>query len=136
MIVLERLKTDFANGSIFENDPVIPRELKSSGNLIALCGAIAERADAEGALFLTNIQQFYERSERNGDEEPDELTAILGPKPPTKKIEITDFGERIAKRAGHLLVVNDEAHHTHDEESEWNKVIRSLHNETPAYGSA
>ena len=26
-----------------------------------------------------------------------------------------------------MLVVNDEAHHTHDEDSEWNKIIRGLH---------
>ena len=46
-------------------------------------------------------------------------------------MELTDFGDRIAKRAGHLVVLNDEAHHTHDEESEWNNVIRTLHKETP-----
>ncbi len=131
VIVLERLKTDFANGNIFINDPVIPRELRIFWEFDCVMRGDAERAPAEGALFLTNIQQFYERSERNADEEPDPLTAVLGPKPPAQKMEITDFGERIAKRAGHLLVVNDEAHHTHDEESEWNKVIRSLHNETP-----
>ena len=62
-----------------------------------------------------------------GCEEPNEMTDILGPKPPTKKLELTDFGERIALRAGRLLVVNDEAHHTHDEENEWNKVVRRLH---------
>ena len=59
------------------------------------------------------------------------MTAVLGSKPPTKKLEITDFGDRIGLRAGKLLIVNDEAHHTHDEESEWNKVIRHLHGETP-----
>jgi type III restriction enzyme len=131
VIVLERLKTDFAGGAIFTNDPVVPRELGIFWELDCVMRGDMERAPAEGALFLTNIQQFYERAERNGDEEPDAMTAVLGPKPPTNKIEITDFGERIAKRAGHLLVVNDEAHHTHDEESEWNKVIRSLHQETP-----
>src|SRR4029077_8470127 len=131
VIVLERLKTDFAGGRIFENDPVIPRELKIFWELDCIMRGDSERAPAEGALFLTNIQQFYERPERNGDEEPDAMTAVLGPRPPTKKIEVTDFGERIAKRAGHLLVVNDEAHHTHDEDSEWNKVIRGLHQETP-----
>ena len=26
---------------------------------------------------------------------------------------------------------NDEAHHTHDESSEWNKTIRTLHEKTP-----
>src|SRR2546426_8538918 len=44
---------------------------------------------------------------------------------------MSDFVERIALREGHLLVINDEAHHTHDEENEWNKVIRSLHQKTP-----
>lgn len=131
VIVLERLKTDFAGGRIFENDPVIPKELRIFWELDCIMRGDAERAPAEGALFLTNIQQFYERPERDADEEPDVMTALLGPKPPTKKIEITDFGERIAKRAGHLLVVNDEAHHTHDEDSEWNNVIRALHKETP-----
>ncbi len=130
VIVLERLKTDFAGGAIFQNDPVIPRELGIFWELDCVMRGDTERAPAEGALFLTNIQQFYERPERNGDEEPDAMTAVLGPRPPTKKMEVTDFGERIAKRAGHMLVVNDEAHHTHDEDSEWNKVIRALHKET------
>ena len=86
---------------------------------------------AEGMLFLTNIQQFYERADRNGDAEPEPMTAVLGPKPPTKKLELTDFDDRIALRAGHLLVLNDEAHHTHDENNEWNKTIRALHGKTP-----
>ncbi len=90
-----------------------------------------EKAHSEGTLFLTNIQQFYERPDRTNDDEPDVMTAILGPKPPTKKLELTDFGERIALRAGNLLVINDEAHHTHDEDSEWNNVIRKLHGKTP-----
>ena len=29
------------------------------------------------------------------------------------------------------MTINDEAHHTHDEESEWNNVIRRLHEKTP-----
>jgi type III restriction enzyme len=41
------------------------------------------------------------------------------------------FADRIARRAGRLLVINDEGHHTHDEENEWNKVIRGLHVTTP-----
>ncbi len=35
VIVLERLKTDFAGGRIFRTDPVIPRELRFSGTSIA-----------------------------------------------------------------------------------------------------
>src|SRR5260370_69766 len=89
-----------------------------------------EKASMEGMLFLTNIHQFYERTNRGEDDEPEEMTAILGSKPPANKQELADFGERIAARSGNLLVVNDEAHHTHDEGSEWNNIVRSLHGET------
>jgi type III restriction enzyme len=91
----------------------------------------AEKAPAEGTLFLTNIQQFYERPDRNGEAEPDAMTAVFGPKPPTQKLELTEFGDRIALRAGHLLIINDEAHHTHEEDNEWNNTIRNLHGKTP-----
>jgi type III restriction enzyme len=132
VIVLERLKADFAGGRIFKNDPVVPRELGIFwDDFDCVMRGDAEKAHAEGTLFLTNIQQFYERPDRSGEEEPEEMTAILGPKPPAKKLETDDFGDRIALRAGKLLVINDEAHHTHDEDSEWNSVIRRLHGKTP-----
>jgi type III restriction enzyme len=131
VIVFERLKTDFGNGRIFRADPIIPKELEIFWDFDCVVRGDCEKAHSEGALFLTNIQQFYERPDRSSEDEPEEMTAILGPKPPTKKLELTDFGDRIALRAGKLLVVNDEAHHTHDEESEWNNVVRRLHTQTP-----
>ncbi len=131
VIVLERLKTDFANERIFRADPIIPREFEIFRDFGCVMRGEAERAHSEGTLFLTNIQQFYERLDRAAEDEPDEMTQMLGSKPPTKKLEITDFGDRIALRTGNLLVINDEAHHTHDEENEWNKVIRRLHGKTP-----
>lgn len=131
VIVFERLKLDFAGGRIFRSDPVIPRELEIFWDFDCVMRGEAEKAHAEGTLFLTNIQQFYERLDRSNEEEPDAMTGVLGPKPPTKKLELTDFGERIGLRGGKLVVVNDEAHHTHDEENEWNKVIRRLHDKTP-----
>lgn len=131
VIVFERLKTDFAGGRIFQADPVIPKELTIFWDFDCVIRGEAEKAHAEGTLFLTNIQQFYERANLTNEDEPDEMTAILGPKPPTKKLEMTDFDERIGLRAGKLLVINDEAHHTHEEDNEWNKVIRGLHTKTP-----
>lgn len=131
VIVLERLKLDFAGGRIFRTDPVIPRELQIFWEFDCVMRGEAEKAPAEGMLFLTNIQQFYDRPDRNGDAEPDAMTAVLGQKPPTKKLDLTDFDDRIAMRAGHLLVLNDEAHHTHDENNEWNQKIRALHQKTP-----
>jgi type III restriction enzyme len=131
VIVFERLKTDFSGGRIFQSDPVLPKELSIFWDFDCVMRGEAEKAHAEGTLFLTNIQQFYERPDRSNEDEPDVMTAILGPKPPTRKLELTDFGDRIALRAGNLLVINDEAHHTHDEDNEWNNVIRTLHEKTP-----
>src|SRR5205085_4232985 len=65
VIVLERLKADFAGGRIFETDPVIPRELRIFWEFDCVMRGEAEKAPAEGMLFLTNIQQFYELSDRS-----------------------------------------------------------------------
>lgn len=130
VIVLERLKLDFAGGRIFHSDPVIPRELQIFWDFDSVMRGDADKAPAEGMLFLTNIQQFYDRPDRNGETEPEAMTAVLGQKPPTKKLDLTDFDDRIALRAGNLMVLNDEAHHTHDENNEWNQKIRALHEKT------
>src|SRR6266542_5847071 len=85
-----------------------------------------ERAGSLGALYLTNIQKFYEGKGGEADE-PDVMTAVMGPKPPANLLAVEDFDQRIAARGGPVVVLNDEAHHTHDEDSEWNKMIRKLH---------
>jgi type III restriction enzyme len=85
-----------------------------------------ERASSQGALYLTNIQQLYDRPDGAKQTEPDVMTAVLGSKPTPARGEADDIGRRIAERAAPCLVLNDEAHHTHDEESEWNRVIRRL----------
>jgi type III restriction enzyme len=131
VIVFERLRTDFEGGRIFRTDPIIPPELTLFWrDFQCYMRGEAERATSLGALYLSNIQQFYERP-NGGQDEPAELTAVLGPKPPAQALGIEDFDKRIADRGGPVLVLNDEAHHTHDEESEWNKFIRGLHAQTP-----
>ena len=45
-----------------------------------------ERASSLGALYLTNIQQFYER-QGGGGNEPEELTAVLGTKAARPKLD-------------------------------------------------
>lgn len=90
-----------------------------------------ERAHSEGLVLLTNIQQFYERPDRSNGDEPEALAAVLGPKAPAPRSESADFAAQVARRDGRLLVLNDEAHHTHDEGSAWNEVIRSLRGAMP-----
>ena len=129
VIVFERLRTDFEGGRVFRTDPVIPPELQIFWQDFQFyMRGEGERASSLGALYLTNVHQFYERPDA-GQDEPGELTAVLGPKPPAQTSEIEDFRERIIDRGGPVVVLNDEAHHTHDEESEWNKIIRALHGE-------
>jgi type III restriction enzyme len=130
VIVFERLRTDFANGRIFRSDPMIPEELRVYWDFQCYMRGEGERAGALGALYLTNIQQFHERG-CNGGDEPDAMAGVMGAKPPAENLTVEDFDKRIAAREGPVVVVNDEAHHTHDEESEWNKFIRGLHAAAP-----
>lgn len=130
VIVYERLKSDFESGRIFRTDPLYPKAMEIFLDFDCVLRGAGERAHYEGMLFLTNIQQFYERRTRDNANEPEAITDMLGPKPPAQKLEITDFGERIAQRSGRLMVINDEAHHTHEEDNEWNQVIQRLHEKT------
>ncbi len=127
VIVFDRLRSDFESGKIFRTDPLIPKHFQWWWEMEYYMRGDTERTNSNGALYLTNIQQFYERGTRIGNEETDIMTSMLGSKPPATKTEISDFDERIAKREGLLMVLNDEAHHTHDEDNEWNKFIRRLH---------
>ncbi len=127
VIVFERLRVDFEGGRVFRGDPVIPPELQIYWNdFQCYMRGEGERASSLGALYLTNVQQFYERQSSNNDE-PEELTAVLGSKPASNTSSSDDFDKRIIDRGGPIAVLNDEAHHTHDEDSEWNKTVRGLH---------
>lgn len=128
VIVFERLQSDFESARVFRTDPVIPDELRIYWDFQCYMRGEGERASSIGALYLTNIQQFYQRPNTQTNE-PEEMTAVLGPKPPPQKLEVEDFDQRIVARGGPVVVLNDEAHHAHDEESEWNKTIRRLHGE-------
>lgn len=127
IIVFERLSLDFQNGVIFRTDPLFPKHYSLFWDVECYTRGDSERAHSEGAIYLTNIQQFYERISKNNSSEPEILTTLLGEKPPTKKLEITDFDTRIISRKENVMVLNDEAHHTYDEENEWNSIIRKLH---------
>ena len=126
IIVFERLAFDFTGGRIFRTDPMIPPQLQAFWDFDCYMRGDSERASSAGALYVTNIDQLHE-DDKEDDSEPDPMSAVLGKKPPTKKIEIEDFDKRIQARGYSCMVLNDEAHHTHDEESAWNKTIRRLH---------
>ena len=131
VIVFERLRVDFESGKVFRSDPLFPKHYNLFWDMECYMRGDSERASSTGALYLSNIQQFYERPARGASDEPEEIMGVMGAKPKTSKLEITDFGERIGKRDGLLMVLNDEAHHTHDESNEWNNVIGGLNKTRP-----
>jgi len=126
VIVFERLRSDFAGGRIFKADPIIPKDLQIYWDMQFYMRGEAERASSSGALYLTNVQQLYLRSETENDE-PDAMTAVLGTKPSANPGEVEDFRKRIiARRENRVMVLNDEAHHTHNDDLAWNEAIREL----------
>ncbi len=132
VIVFERLRADFGGGRVFKADPIIPPELRIFWDMEFYMRGDPERASSQGALYLTNIQQFYDRA---GVADPDEsqiMTEVLGPPPPASLDAVEDFDDRIAARGVPAIVINDEGHHVHDEESEWMRIIRRLDDESPA----
>jgi type III restriction enzyme len=134
VIVFERLRTDFEGGRIFKptmGDPLIPKHMNVFWDMDYVMRGDGLRAPADGMLLLTNIQQLYEREDKSQADEPDAMVGVLGFKPKPQLVETSDFRERIAERDGTMMVINDEAHHTHDEKSEWNNVLRDLHNGRP-----
>jgi type III restriction enzyme len=130
VIVFDRLRSDFAGGRIFHSDPVIPPELRIFWDFDCYIRGDSERSSSQGALYLTNIQQLYDRPVADSNE-PEAMTDVLGPAPLAGDPDVDHFDTRIAARVAPCMVLNDEGHHTHDEASEWNQVIRRLHEALP-----
>ena len=124
IIVLERLKLDFIDGSVFQKDPIIPSDFKMMWDFDVYVRGDGERTQSEGSLYLTNIQQLYEREEETKASNP--VEDLLGSLPPANLQPMEKFIERIIRR-GNCLVINDEAHHTNDDAVVWNETISNLY---------
>ncbi len=131
VIVFERLAEDFAGGKVFKADPVIPPEYGILWDLDVYLRGEGERMQSAGALYVTNIQQLYEKAEDATP--PNPVADLLGPVPPSSLQPEAAFLDRIARR-GDCLLLNDEAHHTNDGAVAWNGVISSLHERLAAGG--
>jgi type III restriction enzyme len=84
----------------------------------------------QGNLIVNNIHQLYES--RQPEWTPESIVdAILGRKPQKDltKAPLTLL-DRI-KQLDNLIVMNDEAHHVHDEELQWHKTLISIHDALP-----
>jgi len=127
LTVYERLKEDFGNGKIFDNDPLIPPEWRGDWNMSVVLQDEASGAATGGTLYLTNIHRLYDNSKRRRNQEADTYD-WMGPK--VSKQQAMDTGKMLRDRiTAHrrVMVLNDEAHHVWDSGSAWNEAIRTLH---------
>ena len=130
VIVYERLAKDFAAGKIFSQFPFIPTGWKHQWNPSVKMRGDESPLNTNGNIIVNNIHQLYES--RIKEWKPENIVeAFLGRTPqkdPTKPPQV--LLERI-KELDNLIVLNDEAHHVHDDELKWNEALLSIHNSIP-----
>ena len=124
--VFERLKEDFGNGRIFDQDPLIPPAWRGDWNMSVVLQDEAAGAATGGVIYLTNIHRLYDSSPRRRRES--ETYGFMGPTVSRTKALDTAPALR-ARITSHprLMLLNDEAHHVWDPDSAWNDAISFLH---------
>lgn len=135
IIVLDRLRTDFDGLSIFFQDPIIPyngfegRNWRDDFQVTLHIQDQVHATGKTGNIFLTNIHRVYEGDDKEASfEDEDRSEYFLGPKPvPQTNGSLIDLGA-IVRSVDELVVMNDEAHHMHDERMAWFKSIQDIHN--------
>ncbi|MBI4728588.1 MAG: DEAD/DEAH box helicase family protein [Acidobacteria bacterium] len=131
VIVYQRLEKDFGANRIFYELPLVPPEWRGAFSQKVILRGEAAEPDPTGNLFLTNIHQLYE----SRDEEwtpANAIEALLGKKP-AKDLAASgprSMLERV-KSLRDLVVLNDEAHHVHDEDLAWSQSLLAVHRALP-----
>ncbi len=135
IIVLDRLRNDFDGNKIFWNDPVIPdngfdgKNWREDFQITVHLQDNVSITRKIGNLFLTNIHRVYDNDNRvasDGDENTEEY--FLGTKGTGKTTDSkVDLG-KIVREIDEIAILNDEAHHIHDNRLAWFKSIQDIHN--------
>ena len=131
VIVYQRLERDFAANRLFYQLPLIPPEWRGAFSQKVILRGETSEPDSSGNLFLTNIHQLYEsRDERLTP--LNAIEALLGEKPAK---DLAASGQRSilerVKSLTDLIVLNDEAHHVHDEDLAWSHSLLAVHRALP-----
>lgn len=138
IIVFNRLKKDFEGLKIFNEDPLIPdngyadRDWQSDFQMTLHLQDELKAISPSCNLFLTNIHRVFLSNNQVPSLEDEDLTNFfLGNKPSPKadKDKGMDLGEVLrSNKIKDLVVINDEAHHIHDESLAWFKNIEDINN--------
>lgn len=135
IIVLDRIRTDFDGLRIFWQDPILPENGYEGQNWqddFQLTLHIQDNVHVTrktGNIFLTNIHRVYDSNQKGPSFEDDDLMDYFLGKKPTgatndSKVDLAE----IVRDIDELMVLNDEAHHIHDERLAWFKSIQDIHN--------
>lgn len=130
VIVYQRLERDFGAGRIFYELPLVPPEWRGRWALKTILRGESAEPDPSGNLFLVNIQQIYESRETQWTP-ANAVDALLGRKPVQDLASHERSMLERLKSLPHLVVLNDEAHHVHDDDLQWNQTLLALHDALP-----
>lgn len=141
IIVLDRIKTDFEGLKIFYEDPILPdngfegQNWRDDFQMSIHFQDDVHTTRKVGNIFLTNIHRVYTSKDNIATaEDEDTMDYFLGEKPVSKtsdsKVNLGD----IVREVDELMVINDEAHHVHDERLAWFKSIEDISNKMKMKG--
>ena len=122
VIVFERLKVDFANATVFRDLKLVPPGWGL--DLRVLLRGDSLEPTGRGNLIVTNIQQLYDN--RTTWKPKNAVERILGKAVVKGGADGRPMIDR-ARSLKKLAVLNDEAHHVHDPDLQWNQIITKLH---------
>lgn len=135
IIVLDRLRHDFDGLRIFYTDPILPdngyagRNWRDDFQVTVHIQDDVHVTHPVGNIFLTNIHRVY--ASNDGEPMKDDENSMdyfLGKRPTGKTTDSRiDLGV-IVRDIDELAVINDEAHHIHDNRLAWFKSIEDIHN--------
>ncbi|MDO9581330.1 MAG: DEAD/DEAH box helicase family protein, partial [Bacteroidales bacterium] len=138
IIVLNRLKKDFEGLKIFKEDPLIPedgfedRNWRSDFQLTVHLQDELKAISPAGNIFLTNVHRIFLNEDRKPSfEDTNTLAYFVGekPSPYADKSAGLDLGEILrSAKLKDLVILNDEAHHIHDEKLAWFRNIADINN--------
>ena len=143
IIVLDRLRTDFDGLHIFSNDPVLPdngfegQNWQDDFQMTLHIQDDVRVTNHVGNIFLTNIHRIYNSNDHvPSPEDEDSRDFFLGKKPTGETNDSQVSVGDIVRDIEELVVLNDEAHHIHDERMAWFKSIEDIHNRLQMKGKA
>lgn len=142
IIVLDRIRADFEGLKIYINDPILPdngyfdKNWKDDFQLTVHIQDNVNIVRKVGNIFLTNIHRVFESRNKIGSfDDQDTSEYFLGEKTVSFTSESKiDLG-KIVRDINELVILNDEAHHIHDERMAWFKSIEDIHNRLLHKGS-